>query len=107
MRGTSGPQLADAQNTQIRTVSVLAGKQPMSPQNGGSRAPLSEFLTAARTEANWRVPSHVDVGGSPVSGRQQAPSLTDAPAVARELCVASLPCAIRSSGWEMTARWQR
>ncbi|GEM_PF-7054032 len=30
--GTSGPQLADAQNTQIRTVSALTEKQPMSPQ---------------------------------------------------------------------------
>ena len=33
--GTSGPQLADAQNTQIQTVSVLTEKHPMSPQNGG------------------------------------------------------------------------
>jgi len=38
MRGTSGPQLADAQNTQIRTVSVLTEKQPVSPQLGGDAA---------------------------------------------------------------------
>jgi hypothetical protein len=37
--GTSGPQLADAQNTQIRTVSLLTEKQPMSPQNAGSCSP--------------------------------------------------------------------
>ena len=39
MRGTSGPQLADAQNTQIQTVSVLTGKQSMAPRNGGYLGP--------------------------------------------------------------------
>jgi hypothetical protein len=33
--GTSGPQLADALNTRIRTVSVLTEKHPMSSQLGG------------------------------------------------------------------------
>ena len=41
MRGTSGPQLTDAQNTQIRTVSVLTGKQSMAPRNGGFTCVLS------------------------------------------------------------------
>jgi hypothetical protein len=41
--GTPGPQLADAQNTQIRTASVLTEKQSMSPQIGGSvRVPRDE-----------------------------------------------------------------